>query len=279
MRSRFFTARNPQGDHRLHYTEWGPEDAPAVLCVHGLTQTARSFDALAEELARDRRVICLDVVGRGQSDWLPDPMNYGFPQYVADAQALIAELGLAPVDLVGTSMGGLIGMMLAIQNPNPVRRLVLNDVGPFIPKEAVGRIRDYVGTDPEFPDMVAFEEYLRYIWSPFGQLTDDQWRHLTETSARHTENGTIAPAYDMRIREPIVAAPVEDANLWPFWDQIAIDVLVLRGARSDILPADTAQEMTRRGPEATLVKFEGVGHAPALMADDQIGAIADFLAA
>ncbi len=279
MRSRFFTARNPQGDHRLHYTEWGPGDSPAVLCVHGLTQTARSFDALAEELSRDRRVICLDVVGRGQSDWLPDPMNYGFPQYIADAQSLIAELGLAPVDLVGTSMGGLIGMMLAIQDPNPIRRLVLNDVGPFISKEAVRRIRDYVGTDPEFPDMDAFEQYLRYIWSPFGQLTDDQWRHLTETSARHTENGNIAPSYDMRIREPIVAGPVEDANLWPFWDKIAINVLVLRGARSDILPAETAQEMTRRGPEATLVEFEGVGHAPALMADDQIRAIADFLAA
>jgi len=127
--------------------------------------------------------------------------------------------------------------------------------------------------------MDAFEQYLRYIWSPFGQLTDDQWRHLTETSARYTENGNIAPSYDMRIREPIVAGPVEDANLWPFWDKIAIDVLVLRGTRSDILPAETAQEMTRRGPEATLVEFEGVGHAPALMADDQIGAIADFLAA
>jgi pimeloyl-ACP methyl ester carboxylesterase len=279
MRSRFFTARNPQGDHRLHYTEWGPGDSPAVLCVHGLTQTARSFDALAEELSRDRRVICLDVVGRGQSDWLPDSMNYGFPQYIADAQALIAELDLAPVDLVGTSMGGLIGMMLAIQDPNPIRRLVLNDVGPFISKEAVRRIRDYVGTDPEFPDMDAFEQYLRYIWSPFGQLTDDQWRHLTETSARHTENGNIAPSYDMRIREPIVAGPVEDANLWPFWDKIAINVLVLRGAHSDILPAETAQEMTRRGPKATLVEFEGVGHAPALMADDQIRAIADFLAA
>ncbi|MEL0143301.1 MAG: alpha/beta hydrolase [Alphaproteobacteria bacterium] len=279
MRSRFFTARNPQGDHHLHYTEWGPGDSPAVLCVHGLTQTARSFDALAEELSRDRRVICLDVVGRGQSDWLPDSMNYGFPQYIADAQALIAELDLAPVDLVGTSMGGLIGMMLAIQDPNPIRRLVLNDVGPFISKEAVRRIRDYVGTDPEFPDMDAFEQYLRYIWSPFGQLTDDQWRHLTETSARHTENGNIAPSYDMRIREPIVAGPVEDANLWPFWDKIAINVLVLRGAHSDILPAETAQEMTRRGPKATLVEFEGVGHAPALMADDQIRAIADFLAA
>lgn len=277
MRSRFFTARNPRGDHRLHYTEWGPEDAPTVLCIHGLTQTARSFDALAMALARERRVICLDVVGRGQSDWLPDPMHYGFPQYIADAQALIGELELAPVDLVGTSMGGLIGMMLALQSPNPVRRLVLNDVGPFIPKEAVGRIRDYVGTDPEFPDMDAFEEYLRFIWAPFGTLTDAQWRHLAETSARHTETGTIAPAYDMRIRDPIVAAPVEDADLWAFWDQVPAKVLVLRGARSDILPADTAREMTRRGPEAKLVEFEGVGHAPALMADDQIAVISEFL--
>ncbi|MBO6782824.1 MAG: alpha/beta hydrolase [Alphaproteobacteria bacterium] len=278
MRSRFFTAKNSNCEHRLHYTEWGPEAAPAVLCIHGLTQTARSFDALAEHLSRTRRVICLDVAGRGRSDWLPDSGDYGFPQYVADASALIASLGLAPVDLVGTSMGGLIGIFLAAQDPTPVRRLVLNDVGPFVPKEAVGRIRDYVGTDPEFPDIEAYEEYLRVIWAPFGPLTDAQWRHLAETSARHTETGAIVPAYDMRIREPIEAAPVEDADLWAFWDAVSVPALVLRGADSDILLSETAQEMTRRGPKAGLVEFQGVGHAPALMSDDQIAAIADFLA-
>ena len=278
MRSDFFTATNSKGEHRLHYTAWGPDDAPAVLCIHGLTQTARSFDALAGHLAATRRVICLDVAGRGRSDWLPILVTTVFPQYVADALALVGALKLAPVDVVGTSMGGLIGIFLAVQNPTPVRRLVLNDVGPFVPKEAVGRIRDYVGTDPEFPDMGSFEEYLRAIWAPFGPLTDAQWRHLAETSARHTETGAVVPAYDMRIREPIEAAPVEDANLWPFWDLIKTDTMVLRGAQSDILLSETAQEMTRRGPKARLVEFDGVGHAPALMADDQIAAVAGFLA-
>ncbi len=279
MRSDFFTANNPRGEHRLHYTDWGSRDAPPVLCIHGLTQTARSFDALAAHLSADRRVLCLDVAGRGRSDWLPDPMDYGFPQYVADTFALIAALELAPVDIVGTSMGGLIGIFLAAQSPTPVRRLVLNDVGPFVPKEAVGRIRDYVGTDPEFPDMQEFEEYLRAIWAPFGPLTDEQWRHLAETSARYTETGAIVPAYDMRIREPIEAAPVEDADLWPFWDAVTVDTLVLRGAQSDILLPETARDMTHRGPKAKLVEFDGVGHAPALMADDQITAISEFLAA
>lgn len=278
MRSRSFTAQNPQGEHQLHYTEWGDAAAPVVICIHGLTLTCGSFDMLADVLSRTHRVICLDVVGRGKSDWLSDPMNYGIPQYVSDAMALIAHLDVEQVDLVGTSMGGIIGMMLAVQQPPLLRRLVLNDVGPFISKESVALIREYVGTDPDFDDMDAFEAYLRWIWSPFGVLTDAQWRHLAETSSRVTDSGRIASAYDPDIRKPIVAVPAEDADLWGFWDMIKVPTLALRGANSEILPSEVAQGMSQRGPKAKVIEFKDVGHAPALMADDQIGAITSFLA-
>lgn len=278
MRSRSFMAQNPQGEHQLHFTEWGAEDAPVVICLHGLTLTCRSFDMLAAALSETRRVICLDVVGRGKSDWLPDPMDYGMPQYVGDTLALIAHLKLDQVDLVGTSMGGIIGMMLAVQQPCPLRRLVLNDVGPFISRDSVALIREYVGTDPDFADMDAFEAYLRWIWSPFGALTDAQWRHLAETSSRVTDEGRIASAYDPGIRKPIIAAPAEDTDLWSFWDLIAVPTLALRGADSEILPAGIAQQMSERGPKAQVVEFRDVGHAPALMADDQISAVTRFVA-
>ena len=277
MRSRSFRAQNPQGTHNLHFTEWGADGAPVVLCLHGLTQNARSFDHLAATLAQTHRVICLDVVGRGKSDWLSDPIGSGFPQYVADAHALMAHLDVAHFDLVGTSMGGIIGMFMAAQDSTPVRRLVVNDVGPFVPREAVARIRDYVGTDPDFPDMQAYEAYLRYIWSPFGNLSDDQWHHLATTSSRTTESGQIAPNYDPAIRVPLMAAPLEDADLWPFWDGISVPVLALRGARSDLLTPEIAHQMTERGPKAELVEFAGVGHAPALMAVDQIETVRRFL--
>jgi pimeloyl-ACP methyl ester carboxylesterase len=278
MRSRSFRASNPHGTHDLHFTEWGAQEAPAVLCLHGLTQNARSFDHLAAALSENQRVVCLDVVGRGQSDWLSDPMGYGFVQYVADAHALMAHLDVAEFDLVGTSMGGIIGMFMAAQDRTPVRRLVINDVGPFVPREAVARIRDYVGTDSDFPDLHDYEAYLRTIWAPFGELSDDQWRHLALTSARLKPGGRIGPNYDPAIRVPLMATPLEDADLWSVWDTISVPVLALRGVRSDLLTPDIARQMTARGPQAELAEFEGVGHAPALMADDQIEAVRGFLA-
>lgn len=278
MRSRSFRAQNQRGDHRLHYTEWGAEGAPVALCIHGLTQNARSFDALAKSLAPSHRVICLDVVGRGESDWLSDPLDYGFPQYVADTLALLTHLQVDEMDLVGTSMGGIIGMFLAAQPATPVRRLVVNDVGPFVPRAALARIRDYVGTDPDFEDMTSYEEYLRYIWSPFGDLTDEQWHHLAVTSSRTNPSGKISPNYDPGIRAPMMTGPVEDVDLWAFWDAIAVPTLVLRGKQSDLLTPETARQMTVRGPKAELVEFAGVGHAPALMAEDQVAVVRRFLA-
>ncbi len=265
------------GFHRLAYRESGPDHAVPVICLHGLGRNARDFDSLAAVLAASgRRVVSLDVVGRGASGWLRDPMDYGYPQYLADTAALIARLGSAQVDIVGTSMGGLIGMMLAAQPDSPVRRLVVNDVGPFIPKAALERILGYFGKDPFFADIPAAEAYHRVTYAGFGELSDAQWRHLTETSLRRDGEGWRLH-YDPRIAEPMTSVELADVDLWPVWDALTCPVLALRGAESDLLLAETAAEMAGRGPRAELRVFAGCGHAPALLAPSQTGPVRDWL--
>ena len=280
-RSGSYLGLSAGGFHRLAYVEWGAAKPDrTALCVHGLTRSGRDFDALAGALARDGlRVACPDVVGRGRSDRLADPAGYGYPQYLADMNALIARLDAPQVDWIGTSMGGLIGMMLAAQPNTPLRRLVINDVGPFIPKAALARIGEYVGRDPRFADLAAAEAYLREIHAPFGALTDQQWRHLTEHSVAAAEGGGYRLAYDPAIAAPFRDAEPEDVDLWALWDLIAIPVLVLRGAESDLLPAETAAEMAARGPRAEVAEIPGCGHAPALMDEHQIALVRDWLLA
>jgi len=279
MRSRSIRGLNTKGFHRLHYTEWGSPGDPVVVCVHGLSQNARSFDTLAAKLEATHHVVCLDVAGRGQSGWLDDPAGYNYAQYMADANALIARLGVDRIDWIGTSMGGLIGLMMAAMANSPVRRLVINDIGPFVPKAALHRIGAYMTRDNRFADMAAFEAYLRDVYAPFGPLSDDQWARMAKHGARRNDDGTVSPSYDPAIADAFRQGPMSDVDLWPFWDAITCPALVLRGVESDILHTDTAAEMTQRGPKATLVEFAGIGHAPALQADDQIAAIRDFLGA
>jgi pimeloyl-ACP methyl ester carboxylesterase len=222
-------------------------------------------------------VACLDVVGRGQSDWLDDPAGYTYPQYMADANALIARLGVDRIDWIGTSMGGLIGIMLAAVANSPIHRLVINDIGPFVPKAALERIGGYMIGDNRFADMAAFEAYLREVYAPFGPLSDDQWQRMASHGARQNDDGTISPSYDPAIADAFRQGPMNDVDLWTVWDAITCPTLVLRGVDSDILLADTAGEMSRRGPKATVLEFTGIGHAPTLQADDQIAVIRDFL--
>ncbi len=266
------------GFHRLAYTEWGaPHGTRVVVCVHGLTRNGRDFDALAGALAEEGfRVVCPDVVGRGRSDRLADPGGYGYPQYLADMATLIARLNVEALDWVGTSMGGLIGMMLAAQAKTPLRRLVINDVGPFIPRAALRRIGDTLGRDPLFGDLAAAEAYFRAVHAPFGALTDLQWRHLTEQSLVAAEGG-YRLAYDPAIAAPFQGEDLEDVDLWPLWDAIGGPVLVLRGAESDLLLSETAAEMAERGPKAEVVEIPGCGHAPALMDEGQLAIVRDWL--
>ena len=277
MIARQLRSLGPHGFHRVAYYDWGdPNNSKVVICVHGLTRNGRDFDMLAQALAPQCRVLCPDVVGRGQSDWLAHADDYGYPVYLSDMAALIARSGAEQIHWVGTSMGGLIGMMLAAQPGSPITRLVINDVGPFIPKSALQRIASYVGGTPRFASLGSLEAHLRLICAPFGPLTDDQWHHLAVHSSRRYDDGTLGLTYDPSIAKPF-AAPLQDVTLWPVWDAIACPTLVLRGAQSDLLLRETAREMTCRGPKAQLVEFEGIGHAPMLMGADQFEVVREFL--
>jgi pimeloyl-ACP methyl ester carboxylesterase len=267
------------GLHRIAYLEWGDARNPDVLvCVHGLARCARDFDNLARALCGSLRVVCPDVAGRGDSDWLADPMLYAIPQYVADMVTLIARLDVERVRWVGTSMGGLIGMALAAQKDSPVAKLVLNDAGPVIAHAALERIGQYLGTDPRFPSVEAAEQVVRAISAPFGPHSDAEWRHLTEILLRKEADGRYRFHYDPRIAEPYrKEIPEGDIAVWPTWDAVRCPTLVIRGAESDLLSRATAEEMTRRGPRAQLVELPGIGHAPTLMHEDQIAIMRDFL--
>jgi pimeloyl-ACP methyl ester carboxylesterase len=268
----------PHGFYQLAYTRWTPCRAGGspVVCVHGLTRNGRDFDVLAERLAGQRLVVAPDMPGRGRSDFLPVKTDYGYPLYLSAVAALIGSLEAETIDYVGTSMGGIIGMMLACQPNSPIRRLVLNDVGPLIPKTALERICTYVGQGEEFDDLDAVEAYFRRVSAPFGRLTDAQWRHMAEHGYRRLDTGKLALAYDPQIALPFRGEQA-DVDLWPVYDQIRCPTLVIRGGQSDLLLAETAAEMTRRGPKAALFEVAEAGHAPALMAGDQVAVIERFL--
>jgi pimeloyl-ACP methyl ester carboxylesterase len=278
-RRRSVQCLSPPGLHRMSYLEWGdPRNRDVVLCVHGLTRSARDFDALARALCGRLRVVCPDVAGRGDSDRLADPMQYVLPQYVADMVTLVARLDVDAVAWVGTSMGGLIGMALAAQPGSPVRRLVMNDAGPVVQKAALERIAAYVGEAPEFRSVDAAEQYVRTVFAGFGRHSDAAWRHLTEAWVRRTEDGRYVAHYDPRIAEPYRAAmPEGDLEMWPVYEAIRCPTLVIRGEKSDLLLAQTTLEMAQRGPQAKVVEIPGVGHAPTLMEESQISVVRDFL--
>lgn len=277
----FLSLSAASGFHRIAYVGWGePRGRRATVCVHGLTRQCRDFDHLARALASEGRfVVCPDVPGRGASDWLATPSEYVLPTYVQDMAALIGRIGAERVDWIGTSMGGLIGMSLAAADNAPIRRLVLNDVGPFLPKAALERIGRYVGGGPaSFASVGEVEHYLRQIHSPFGALTDEQWAHLAAHSARQDAPGQWSLHYDPRIAEPFMEGPAEDVDLWSVWERITCPVLVLRGAESDLLPPEVAERMASTGPEAEIVEIPGCGHAPALMDPGQIELVTEWLA-
>ncbi len=278
------------GGHRMAYWQWGRPDAGhVVVCVHGLSRQGRDFDTLARALCDraggDLRVVCPDVAGRGQSDWLRDPMGYQVPAYAADMGVLLALLRPATLDWVGTSMGGLIGMVLAGQPglPFKVRRLVLNDVGPTIQWQAIQRIGEYLGEPVRFASVEQAAEALRLISFGFGPHTREQWLALTRPMVKPAPEGQgLMLHYDPAIAVPFRGMTPEGSTqgetvLWQLYDAIRAETLLLRGAQSDLLTAETARAMTQRGPHARLVEFAGVGHAPTLVAADQVRAVCDFL--
>lgn len=276
---------SPAGFHEMAYVEWGNPTNPNVLvCVHGLTRCSRDFDDFAQALAGYYRVVCPDIVGRGESDWLRDKQHYQIHQYCADVNTLLAKLdGHAAIDTLhwlGTSMGGLIGMALAAQPGSPIKRLALNDVGPVVSAVSVSRISEYVGAAPRFESEAAAQVYVRAVSASFGEHTDAQWRQLTEHVIHKAPDGKYEFRYDPGIALPfkalMVASAGKDMELWPVYDAIRCPTLLIRGASSDLLTRETAQAMSERGPRACVVEIAGVGHAPSLLVAEQIAPIRQF---
>ena len=275
-RRRSVQCASPAGLHRIAYREWGDaRNRDVLVCVHGLTRSSRDFDELARALCAQFRVVCPDVAGRGESDRLADPELYTWAQYVADMVTLIARLDVEAVNWLGTSMGGLVGMALAALPGNPVEKLVLNDAAPVIGRAALERIGTYVGQDRRFESFEEGEKYVRAISAPFGPHSDAQWRFLAETWLRRQEDGSWRPHYDTRIAEAYRASmPEKDLELWTLYDAVRCPTLLVRG---DLVSAQVAAEMTRRGPKAKVAEIRGVGHAPTLLHSDQIAVVRDFL--
>ena len=270
---------SPHGFHSVVYYEWGdPANDAVVVCVHGVGRNGRDFDVLGEALAPTHRVLAVDMPGRGNSAWLADPADYVFPTYLTTLTALIARSGVETVSWVGTSMGGLLGMVAASMSGSPVARLVVNDVGPVIEPVALARIAEYFGTDPTFATYAEIDRYLRQISAPFGPLSDEQWAHVVGTNVRQRADGRWGLAYDPGIAVPFRQQPAPP-SLWSVWDAIACPTLVLRGAASDLLSAATAAEMAARGPRPRVIEFAGVGHAPTLLPPEQVAPVVAFLRA
>jgi pimeloyl-ACP methyl ester carboxylesterase len=262
----------------IHYTEWGAASAEAVIAWHGLARTGRDMDEIAAHLAPRYRVICPDTIGRGLSQWSPQPeTEYCLAFYGRVAVSLADQLGLATFHWIGTSMGGAIGIHLAAGPlKGRIRRLVLNDIGPKLGESAVQRIRSYAGNPAQFDRVGELEQYFRTIYKPYGWLSDEQWRRLTETSVRRTADGKVTPHYDPKMVLQFERHP-DDYDQWEEWDAIDVPTLCLRGETSDLLLADVAEEMRKRGPRAVVVTIPGCGHAPALNVPDQLALVERFL--
>ena len=273
-----FKSLSAHGFHRVVYRQWGdPENAHVVVCVHGLTRNGRDFDTLAAALADRFRILCPDMPGRGDSDSLRDPNDYAFPTYLTALTAMLAHAHADRVAWVGTSMGGLLGIVMAAQPETPIVRLVVNDVGPTLEAAALARIGSYVGLDPVFDSFEALQAHVRAVSAPFGPLSDAQWEQLSRTTARQLPDGSWRLKYDPGIAVPFRAAGSRPADLWPQWDAIRCPTLVLHGAESDLLSSATAAAMRSRGPRPELIEFAGIGHAPMLLSPEQIAPVVSFL--
>lgn len=277
--SRYFTLSG----RSVHALEWGREDAPLVILWHGFARNAHDFDHLGAALSLQYRLIAVDTIGRGLSEWSPIPdTEYVVPFYVRQAVDLLAQLKAdKPVRWVGTSMGGLVGMVAASTAlKGRISHLVLNDIGPAIAPGAAQRILSYAGAPPAFRTQPELEQYFRTIYAPFQVASDAGWRKLAETSARRLPDGSLTPNYDPEIAAVFgrQVAAAGNADAWPLYEMITARTLLLRGAVSDLLEEATAAEMTRRGPKARRIDISGVGHAPALDTAEQVALIAEFLA-
>ena len=276
MRHCYYSGLSASGFHRVHYTEWGEADNPRVLvCAHGLTRCGRDFDTLAKAMQGEYRVICPDVAGRGESAWLTNKADYNYAQYMSDMAALLARANVETVHWVGTSMGGIIGMLLASHPNTPITRLVMNDVGSFIPKASLERIGMYLGSSPRFADFESIVMAVRAV-SPFGEMSDETWRELTVPLVKQLPDGSWQFRYDPGIGDSFKVGAIQDVDLSPLWDKVSCPVLITRGEDSDLLLKSTFDAMCRKAGVRG-VEFADVGHAPMFQEKSQVEAVREFL--
>ncbi len=276
------TCQNPEGTHKIAYQEWGnPKNEKVLICVHGLTRNSQDFDDLAQVLKQDYRVICPDIVGRGKSDYLINPNYYGIPLYVADLLTLINHLQLTSIDWLGTSMGGLIGMSIACIENTPIKRLILNDVGAYIPATAIQRIGEYLcQKQPIFDNFQQVKEYVKKVYSSFGNLTENQWEKLAKYSVELSDHNQYKLNYDPAIStafQGLKSGEFQPIDLWQIWDLIHCPVLLLHGENSDLLLSETITKMQENHDNLEVKHLKNCGHAPALMSLDQINLIQTWL--
>ncbi len=258
--------------------EYGQKDSSRkMICVHGLTRNNHDFFHFASALQTDWHIACPDVVGRGGSSWFENTQNYSYQNYSQDMGSLISWMDSDSIDWVGTSMGGMLGMMLAARKNSPIRKLVLNDIGPFLAKECVARIRGYLGKAETFPDLDAAETYIRALYPGFGKLSPEHWREITEHSTRKTESGNYTMAYDPGIGDRTKNSEAQDVVMWDIWDKISCPIFVLRGETSDALLPETLAEMKRRRPDLEYLEIPGTGHVPPLIQTEYIQHIKKWL--
>lgn len=295
MQKKHLLGLSEEGFHKMAYIEWGNRNSSTpIVCVHGLTRNSRDFDYLARHLSlMKRHVFCPDIVGRGDSDWLVNPLHYSYEQYLADLNALISRINADQIDWIGTSMGGLLGMILASLPKNPIRRLVLNDVGPQISTQALARLSAYAGQDPIFSSMEEAKNYFKRICVDVGPLSDNEWQTITENSVQENANGKFVVKLDQKIKfipskskllwqailhpQKTLEGTLFDIDLWHIWRNVKCPVLVIHGARSDILTKTTLTKMQQTHPQVEIFTVQDAGHAPALIHNEQIEKIANWL--
>lgn len=295
MQSNYFLGLSEEGFHKVAYLEWGSKGVlPPILCVHGLTRNAKDFDALAAYLQSNRHLFIPDIVGRGDSDWLKNPLHYTYEQYLADLNTLIARMRCSTLDWIGTSMGGLLGLIMASLDQSPVRKLVLNDVGPQIPIKALARLSKYAGFNPEFNSIQEAVTYFKKIYADFGTLSEAQWETITINSIKQAGDSKWIIKLDPGIKaipskskiawQQLLLHPykafqgtVFDIDLWHLWRKVKCPVLVIRGEHSDILPTSVVEKMQETHPQTTVMTIADVGHAPTLLDDKTHQEIRAFL--
>ncbi|HEY8102375.1 MAG TPA: alpha/beta hydrolase [Burkholderiaceae bacterium] len=274
-----YLSQCPPHPHHIFYKEWGDiHNQNALFCAHGLTRNSGDFDYFCSKMEEHYHIICPDMPGRGQSDWLAKD-EYHYSVYMADAGTLIAQLGAKRLDWVGTSMGGLMGMILASQPNTPIRKLVINDVGPFASRASQLTIGKYAGNDERFNTFEEVTTYFKNLYAAWGNVSEDQWLSVAKQSSRVLEDGTYALAYDPAIVAPLKGNvdALEDISIWPVYEAIQIPMLLLHGAESTIVPAALVEEMKQRNKNLEVVDFPGIGHAPSLMEDYQVNLVREWL--